>query len=165
MQPAYMAVPVIQSLSTQDRPLDYHVPRIRRFEIREREIEDHAQHHIQHMNSEREHIKIQQTHQNLHPSIEAPDSQDDSHSDPYHFEMRPVSPGDSDSNSSRSPDSLGSDGVDKMAMIPSLSVRLTLLQQRVSIKVQYFVFHNYCYNWQTCFNDEALKNNSMNKFN
>lgn len=135
MQPAYMAVPVIQSLATQDRPLDYHVPRVRRFEIQEHDHDENSKHHIQHMNHEREHFKMQQSqHHSLHPRIETPDSQEDPHSDPYQFEMRPVSPGDSDSNSSRSPDSLaGDDRVDKMAMIPSLHVRLALLQQRLGL--------------------------------
>lgn len=130
-----MAVPVIQSLATQDRPLDYHVPRVRSSDMQERDSEEIAIHNEQHnyhqMNHEREHVKVQQHH--LHPIIPTPGSQEGPHSDPYHFEMRPVSPGDSDSNSSRSPDSLGGDDrVDKMAMIPSLPVRLTLLQQRVS---------------------------------
>lgn len=154
MQPAYMAVPVIQSLATQDRPLDYHVPRVRRFEIQERDHEDSNQHQIQLMNHEREHFRIQsQPHHTLHPNIQIPDSQEDPHSDPYHFEMRPVSPGDSDSNSSRSPDSLGSE--EKMAMIPSLHVRLTLLQQRVSIKYKW-TFQNISYNNKICIRIKIL---------
>ncbi|GIY34391.1 transcriptional regulator ovo [Caerostris extrusa] len=51
----------------------------------------------------------------------------------YSYEMRPVSPGDSDSNSSRSPDTLVDERGEKIPMIPSLPVRLTLLQQRLGL--------------------------------
>ncbi|XP_035216849.1 zinc finger and SCAN domain-containing protein 31-like isoform X2 [Stegodyphus dumicola] len=133
VRPAYMAVPVIQSIATQDRPLDYHVPRVRRQISQESESDEipFPQNSV-HLNHERDHIKVQQYHSQS--NVQIPDSQEDSHLDPYHFEMRPMSPGDSDSNSSRSPDSLVDERErgEKMAMIPSLPVRLALLQQRRS---------------------------------
>lgn len=139
MQPAYMAVPVIQNLTTQDRPLDF-CQRNRHSDAQERDHSENSQQFFQHINRERELSKLQQ-HQMLQP-LQSPDSQEDPHSDPYHFEMRPGSPMDSDSNSSRSPDSLGGDDrVDKMAMIPSIPVRVTLLQQRVC--VFFFFFHSF----------------------
>ncbi|GFY62027.1 transcriptional regulator ovo [Trichonephila inaurata madagascariensis] len=129
-QPAYMAVPVIQSPSVQDRPLDYHVPR-------RQEYTDDSQETLinlsraRHLTHEREYQPIQQ--HALHSNVQIPDSQEETQLDMYPYEMRPVSPGDSDSNSSRSPDSLVDERGEKMAMIPSLPVRLALLQQRLGL--------------------------------
>ncbi|XP_015922517.1 transcriptional regulator ovo isoform X2 [Parasteatoda tepidariorum] len=115
MQPSYMAVPVIQTIAAQDRPLDYHVPRTShpKFEIRDRmetvvEQNNNAN-NIQQFNHERDHLKLSPTH-NTRPCLPMSDSQDDSHSDSYSIGMRPSSPGDSDSNSSRSPESLDERG-------------------------------------------------------
>ncbi|KAF8790980.1 zinc finger protein 200-like isoform X2 [Argiope bruennichi] len=130
-QPAYMAVPVIQSPSVQDRPLDYHVPRRQEYTDNEQEETLINLSRARLVKHEKEYQPVQQ--HTLHSNVQIPDSQDDSHSDIYSYDMRPVSPGDSDSNSSRSPDSLVDDRGEKMAMIPSLPVRLTLLQQRLGL--------------------------------
>ncbi|XP_054709240.1 transcriptional regulator ovo-like [Uloborus diversus] len=131
MRPAYMPVSVIQSLATQDQPLDCHVPRIRSSEIHEHDSDDSKSHHDEEqMSHDWYNMRVQ--HHLSQACTPLPDSQEDSHSDSYHFDMRPMSPADSDSNSSKSPDSLDERG-EKMAMVPSLPVRLALLLQKLGL--------------------------------